>query len=152
MVCLERGDTAHPHVRLHRMNFRLCFFALCPPQELIADEIDSIRSTPGPASVSLRKPAEHPVFSAAIPMRQNDWEIHQPVCDTVVTVYDASFSGTETAEANDGEDEISLRAAIYCPKLASYTGITITGFEDLRQVKIVADLVYCGPVCIRTSS
>ena len=74
-------------------------------------------------------------------IRKDDWESHQPVCDTVVTVYASSLSspsGVGVGVAND--DDVCLRAAVYYAKMGAYAEVTIKGFLDLRQVSCEAGM------------
>lgn len=66
----------------------------------------------------------------------DDWEGHQPGCDTVVTVFESSGPGAQDGPVID--DKINLRAAVYYSKLAAYAEVSIKGFQDLRQVMIDA--------------
>lgn len=92
--------------------------------------MDPIRSTIGIARICLPRSGERQVFQGAISMRKEDWEMHQPVCNTVITVYE--YSPLTTGSGFD--DEVYLRAAVYYVKLGAYAEVSIKGFEDLRQV------------------
>ncbi len=93
--------------------------------------IDPLRSVSGPAPICLPQDGERKIFEGAISIRRDDWEEHQPVCDTVITVYESSHPGSEGGPTND---DVQLRAAVYYSKLAAYSEVSIKGFDDLRQV------------------
>lgn len=87
--------------------------------------MDPIRSVSGgTAPICLARGGERNIFHGAISIRKDDWEKHQPVCDTVVTV----FAPTAL------DDQSCLRTVVYYSKLGAYAEVSIKGFEDLRQV------------------
>lgn len=85
---------------------------------------------------------ERKIFQGAISIRRDDWEQHQPVCDTVVTIYDSSAPSTHNDPAIN--DEMRLRAVVYYSKLGTYAEVSITGFQDLRQVMMLLFLIQLG--------
>lgn len=96
--------------------------------------MDYIRSTTVATSISLPQFGERRVFIEAVPIRKDDWEAHQPVCDTIVTVYECPPPEVSSTTIEGNEEEIALRAVVYYPRMASYAEVPITGFIDLRQV------------------
>lgn len=110
---------------------------LHPQQECNEDEIGAIRSTPGPTPSSLPRLGERQVFNEAVAIRKDDWEPHQPACDTIITVYEYCSSEAGNARTAANEEETTLRAVVYYPKMASYAEVSITSFVDLRQVRTV---------------
>ncbi|CAM9212025.1 unnamed protein product [Ectocarpus sp. 13 AM-2016] len=88
-------------------------------------QMDPIRSVSGGAApICLAQDGERNIFHGAISIRKNDWEEHQPACDTVVTVFLSSAL----------DNESRLRATVYYSKFGAYAEVSIKGFEDLRQV------------------
>eukprot|EP00904_Undaria_pinnatifida_P005397 jgi/Undpi1/1988/HiC_scaffold_12.g05375.m1 len=87
----------------------------------------------GTAPVCLPRQGECKIFARAVSIRKDDWESHQPVCDTVVTVFASSPSGAGDGGA-DKDDGVCLRAVVYYTKMAAYAEVTIKDFIDLRQV------------------
>lgn len=70
-------------------------------------------------------------------MRIGDWEEHQPMCDTVVTVYESPSGGTGNVEdLVDNNGDLTLRVVVFYAKMAAYSEVSIKGFMDLRQVII----------------
>ena len=111
----------------------LNFFSLPHEQqaEPIESTIDPVRSVfRGTVQVFLPRDGERKVFQGAISIRKGDWEEHQPVCDTVVTVFESNGPGAH----NRPDADIYLRAAVFYSKLAAYAEVSIKGFQDLRQV------------------
>lgn len=102
--------------------------------ESIESKVDPIRSISGTPPTCLPGDGERQIFQGAISIRRDDWEQHQPVCDTVVTVYESFARGTQNDLANN--DEVRLRAVVYYSKLGAYAEVSITGFQDLRQVMV----------------
>lgn len=100
--------------------------------------VDPLHSVSGPAPICLPRDGERKIFQGAISIRRDDWEEHQPICDTVVTVYESSGLDSEAGPIND---DVQLRAAVYYSKLAAYSEVSIKGFDDLRQV---IDCCVCG--------
>lgn len=78
-------------------------------------------------------------------MRKDDWESHQPVCDTVITVYESSSSKKGSGIAED--DKVCLRAAVYYTKMGAYAEVAIKGFEELRQVIFFEITSYPTQLC-----
>lgn len=100
--------------------------------EPIESKLDPIRSEhSGTAPMSLPRDGERKVFQGAISIRRGDWEVHQPVCDTVVTVFESFRPRAQDIPDND---DMALRAVVYYSKLAAYAEVWIKSFQDLRQV------------------
>ena len=133
VACVACKTRTTPHGEI-RPEWTLNLFSL--PNELqdepIESKMDPLRSVySGTAKICLPRDGERQVFQGAISMRRGDWEEHQPVCDTVVTVFESSGPG-----AQDGPDidDVNLRAVVYYTKSATYAEVSIKGFQDLRQV------------------
>lgn len=109
----------------------LAIALICMQEEPIESVIDPLRSISGPAPICLPRDGERKIFEGAISIRRDDWEEHQPVCDTVVTVYESSGTGSGGGST---KDDLQLRATVYYSKLAAYSEVSIIGFDDLRQV------------------
>lgn len=110
-------------------------------ESFIDDNVDTIRSIGGTAPMCVPRSDERQVFKEAISMRIGDWEEHQPVCDTVVTVYESLSSGTGVVEDLIDDGDTCLRVVVFYAKMAAYSEVSIKGSIDLRQVMI------CGRPC-----
>ena len=66
-------------------------------------------------------------------MRNGGWQVHQPVCHTIVTIFESSAS-SETSFRCLKPDEGCIRAVVYYVKMGAYAQVDIKSFVDLRQV------------------
>lgn len=96
------------------------------------ERVDPVSTTSETIKIHLPGAHECQVFEGAIIMRRDGWERHQPVCDTLVTVYQSltPAAGTDVVNA----EETCLRVVVYCVKIGTYAQASIYGFADLRQV------------------
>lgn len=69
-------------------------------------------------------------------MRNGGWQVPQPVCHTIVTVFESSVS-SETGRCIE-PDEGWIRAIVYYVKMGAYAQVDIKSFVDLRQVTFSA--------------
>ena len=67
-------------------------------------------------------------------MRMGGWEEHQPLCDTLVTVYESLTCYSETTVGSPDAGGDFLRAVVYNVKMGASSQVEIKSSEDLRQV------------------
>ncbi|CAN0145147.1 unnamed protein product [Scytosiphon promiscuus] len=95
-------------------------------------DVDLLRSISGIAPICLPRDGECVIFRRAVSVKKDDWERHQPVCDTIITVFHSSARGI--GDEYPANDQLHLRAAIYYSKLGAHAEVNIDSYDDLRQV------------------